>query len=768
MGLTKKLFSSLIVGLLLLLPITVQGKENSERSNTIVSSLINAKVLMKEQSLNPGDYPLKNNGQAAGTLKDSKGSHYIQFQKVASIDANKMDVQLLYQSDELFDKDSYVTIEFYNNINNTLQFLGFTQFDTYGTDNGLMSNVIDKSLYKNQPYIYIRLGITPNPDDEFYTDFIMFKVANPFNTTPPPTSTQKYAIISNESVTPSKTEYTGSFSINNEKYSIEKNLNPGAYQLDYLKPFDIEKNQNKQLSKQINKQSLANKIGDNKNFWVTNLVTNAPYQINAKLTYSGTKANVWVYNNFITPQDAIKLGTEFDKKIYSSVTQNFSKESDVNKDGKINILCFDIQDGFNGSGGYVGGYFWGGDLFNVANSNQSEIFYMDTYPAMGTGTTKIVASVYSVLAHEFQHMVNFNQTAFIEKSKTNMDPWLNEGLSMAAEQIYTGKVLTNRIDYYNATGSTANGQSLLYWDDAGDTLANYSLSYLFSQYVKVQVNKGNGVFKEILLNKNNDYRAVESVLKKYINPSLNFGKFMTNFRGALLLKQSTGAYGFKGVPEFNKLQPKLYTGAPGNLSGGGAIVKPINPGFAIPANKGPHITYRIVDEKTVLDQTSPTKPTVNSVSDKDKIITGKAEVGSTVTVKLGSKVLGYGTTAANGRFTVRLKATQKAKSILAVTATDKAKNVSPASLVVVKDKTAPSTPKVNSVTKRSTYVTGKAEPSSKVYVKAGSKIIGSATTDKKGNFKVKIKPQSAGKIIYVYAKDAAGNTSKSAKLTVKK
>jgi hypothetical protein len=51
-----------------------------------------------------------------------------------------MDVQMNYQSDQLDDKDSYVTIEFYNNINNTLQFLGFTQIDTYGTDNGVMSN----------------------------------------------------------------------------------------------------------------------------------------------------------------------------------------------------------------------------------------------------------------------------------------------------------------------------------------------------------------------------------------------------------------------------------------------------------------------------------------------------------------------------------------------------------------------------------------------------------------------------------------------------
>ncbi|WP_144555387.1 Ig-like domain-containing protein [Bacillus sp. X1(2014)] len=145
-----------------------------------------------------------------------------------------------------------------------------------------------------------------------------------------------------------------------------------------------------------------------------------------------------------------------------------------------------------------------------------------------------------------------------------------------------------------------------------------------------------------------------------------------------------------------------------------------------------------------------------------------AEVGSKVTVKKGAAILGVATADRFGKFTITLKTLQKAKTVLAVTAADKANNVSKAAYVTVKDRTAPSVPKVKSVTKRSTSVTGKAEPSSKVYVKLGSKVIGSATTDKKGNFKVKIKKQRAGKTIYVYAKDPAGNTSKSAKLKVKK
>lgn len=58
---------------------------------------------------------------------------------------------------------------------------------------------------------------------------------------------------------------------------------------------------------------------------------------------------------------------------------------------------------------------------------------------------------------------------------------------MAAEQIYTGAPLNDRIDYYNEDADITKGHSLLYWDYEGDTLANYSLSYLFMEYLKATV-----------------------------------------------------------------------------------------------------------------------------------------------------------------------------------------------------------------------------------------------------------------------------------------
>ncbi|KWW20433.1 hypothetical protein AS888_18890 [Peribacillus simplex] len=170
---------------------------------------------------------------------------------------------------------------------------------------------------------------------------------------------------------------------------------------------------------------------------------------------------------------------------------------------------------------------------------------------------------------------------------------------------------------------------------------------------------------------------------------------------------------------------------------------------------------------TVLDKTAPDAPKVNEVSDSATKVTGKAEVSSTVTVKYNNKSIGTATVDKKGNYSVKISK-KKAGSVLYVSAKDKAGNTGKATKVTVKDKTAPSAPKVNEVNDKATKVTGKAEAGSKVTVKQNNKNIGTATADKKGNYSVKISKQKAGSVLYVSAKDKAGNTGKATKVTVKK
>ncbi|MCM3729088.1 Ig-like domain-containing protein [Neobacillus cucumis] len=567
------------------------------------------------------------------------------------------------------------------------------------------------------------------------------------------TAGQGYVIINNESTDADGYAYTGSFTIKNKNYTMNKKLQPSAYKMDLVKPFNIAKHKDSKIRRKTMYTPFA--VGDSKAFWVTDIESDSDYSITAKLLYSGTKSNVWVYNNQISSLDAQKLGQEFDNKIKPIVNTNFGVESDVDGNGKVNILCYDIQDGFSGSGGYVAGYFNPYDLFDLPDSNQMEVFNIDTYPSMGTGSVKDVTQAYSTLAHEFQHMVNFNRTAFIENSTSQMDTWLDEGLSMAAEQIYTGQALTDRIAYYNYSDSITDGHSLLYWDDEGDVLANYSLSYLFAEYLKLQANQGDKIFKEILEDPNNNYRAVEDVIHKYIDPTMTFGKFMTSFREALLLKQATGLYGFKGDTAFSALNPKIYNGYGTDLHGGGAIVKIADLPFTAPEDKDSDITYTLLGDDT--DMTAPVLSTVNQVSDQDTTVTGITEAGATVYVKKGSTQLGYAAADDSGNFSVPISK-QTGGTILSVYAVDAAGNPSSTTSITVKDTIPPAAPSVNPVSDNQTTVTGKAEVGTTVYVKSGSTVLGTATATSTG-FSVKIIAQKAGTKLTIYAQDGGGNKS---------
>lgn len=170
---------------------------------------------------------------------------------------------------------------------------------------------------------------------------------------------------------------------------------------------------------------------------------------------------------------------------------------------------------------------------------------------------------------------------------------------------------------------------------------------------------------------------------------------------------------------------------------------------------------------TVLDKTAPKAPSVSKVSDKNTRVTGTSEAGAKMTIKSGKKLLGSGTADKKGKFTIKIEL-QKAGTVVAVTAADQAGNISKSKTVKVLDKTAPKVPSINAVKKTATKVTGKAEAGAKVYVKAGKKVIGSATVSKKGTYSVKIKKQKAGTKLAVYAKDQAGNTGKTKIVTVKK
>lgn len=340
-------------------------------------------------------------------------------------------------------------------------------------------------------------------------------------------------------------------------------------------------------------------LNSSKSFWAVNNTNGNYYKVTATLKYSGTRCEVWVADNKINNTDAIKLGKEFDNYIYPKITSNFGQPCDFDNNNKINLLCYDIKDSFTSTGSYIAGYFDSIDLFSdVAvssygrHSNEGELLYIDTYPLMYTGSTVNVNNAYDTIAHEFQHLVNFSENIVNENGEL-VPTWINEGLSEAASQIYSGKIQTDRITYLNNSNSITNGHSILNWDDS-NPLPNYSLSYLFFQYLRIQCGQGNKIFKEIINDKANDEKAIKNVIHKYINPNMSLGKFLTNFKMALVRKDTTGLYGFKNETGFNTINVPTCSSYDSTTSlepGASIVLDSRNKVFKRPTNAGKNIVY---------------------------------------------------------------------------------------------------------------------------------------------------------------------------------
>lgn len=161
--------------------------------------------------------------------------------------------------------------------------------------------------------------------------------------------------------------------------------------------------------------------------------------------------------------------------------------------------------------------------------------------------------------------------------------------------------------------------------------------------------------------------------------------------------------------------------------------------------------------------TGPEAPTANEVSDQSTEVTGEAEASSLVTVSNGTEEYTANADAA-GTYAVTIPK-QPAGTVLTITATDEAGNVSEALSITVLDKTAPEVPTANEVSDQSTEVTGEAEAGSLVTVSNGTEEY-TANADAEGAYAVTIPKQPAGTVLTITATDEAGNVSEELSVTV--
>lgn len=293
----------------------------------------------------------------------------------------------------------------------------------------------------------------------------------------------------------------------------------------------------------------------------------------------------------IDPSLAQSLANEFDL-CCPQLLSVFGQESWPRwfSSSKLNILCYNISDGWQPAGGsFIGGYFSADTCLN----SSAPIINIDTVPTIWQGHGEPSLEVARrVLVHEYAHLLTFAATGGTED-------WIEEVIASAAEEIcYPGSCIVPRVPCYD----NMDGASMYEWGalfGAADAL--YSRGALFGQYLYTRF--GNEVFGSIIANIANGSGVVSAV---YFATGETLANLMLDFNLAVVINDISadgGKYGFATQPgydpalygiddPYSALSPRLFTGPSCVIYGGGAIiVKPKYSAYYPPSDASSGLRY---------------------------------------------------------------------------------------------------------------------------------------------------------------------------------
>jgi hypothetical protein len=241
-------------------------------------------------------------------------------------------------------------------------------------------------------------------------------------------------------------------------------------------------------------------VGTVETFWVANVDTIENFQIEAELVYATTHVYFWVENGVKYDLDDVQaLVDDFEERSYPTVRSFFGSEWSPGIDGDEHLYIMYARN----LGYSVGGYFSAADSLPPQAheySNGHEMFYISA-----DNVELWEDFTYSVLAHEFQHMIHWYRDR-------NEESWMNEGFSELAAH-YSGFDVSGW-DWAYAENTDI---PLTYWPTNGGT--HYGQSFLFVVYFLDQY--GPEATQLLVENPANGLKSIDQTLadQSLVNPN---------------------------------------------------------------------------------------------------------------------------------------------------------------------------------------------------------------------------------------------------------
>lgn len=282
-------------------------------------------------------------------------------------------------------------------------------------------------------------------------------------------------------------------------------------------------------------------VGTTRRFTASNVDNNEQFELTAELLYKTDHVYMWIEEGVRVNEERLREAADlFEEQTYPTTREFFGSEwkPGVDSDPHLSILHA------RNLGNTVAGYYSSPDSYVKAvrpDSNEMEMFYINI------DNVTIGSPFYNgVLAHEFQHMIHWN-------NDRNETTWLNEGCSELAmalnDRAYPG-------GYYDVGGSDYSyarrpNTQLTTWPEgtAGDASANYGAAYLFMEYFLDRF--GKKATQDLVARDENGMESVDAVLQD-LNTTLTHKDIFADWTIANLLDEPrldfhAGRYGYTAI-----------------------------------------------------------------------------------------------------------------------------------------------------------------------------------------------------------------------------
>lgn len=230
---------------------------------------------------------------------------------------------------------------------------------------------------------------------------------------------------------------------------------------------------------------------------------------------------IYIKDGQLMSEDAIEyIAVNFDA-YYDTMISIYGTHTDVDNNGKIILLLFDITPGHIRGQSYTAGYFNPNDLYSGSFSNKGEILYAESQ------VSNSIKDIFVTVIHEFQHLINTNMNQ-VQNGKAS-EVWLNEALSCSAEISFLGGLQATRQDSYNDIYSVKTNY-FYHWDGI---IEDYATASVFMYWLYLH-GDGDDIFHDIAHADDENRTNYKAIVEAISNPVYSYLNTLTSWEDILL------------------------------------------------------------------------------------------------------------------------------------------------------------------------------------------------------------------------------------------